>query len=398
MPLELEGPLSRFRNQSLLAVGYGETYQSGVHVPGTCPVHTLRLGGRAMPAAPGAVLEDFTPLYRETDVWPSDVGHGPDFAQEPVSGGSPTSPMSADVLWPRKPANLQLEGIDLRLEITPAFQYGKSVSIPIRFKRELLQHDRVLIGQDASHSIFITLSGDIGVGALASLTWQIPGDVAAKDLSNVISVIRHLQSPNDMRLKGPDGSTIAILHSADGNNLDKITEIYLSLVEALGRVQEKTNTSFPAPKKFTQDEANVLAWADRLLQGETVMGTWQQASMILHTTDSGRSAIDDRATNSSAAYLFAQPQGIEITGHIVPLGTIGTHFLAGDISELNDVDQSNDAVRLTLIPGETNEYETWVITPEAPIKDVIPGVSRRFRKQAREFMKQNDELLRRLAR
>ena len=350
-----------------------------------------------MPAVSGAVLENLTPLHRETDVWPGGVSGKTGRAQGPV-GILPTSPVPVDVLWPRKPVDLQLERGDLRLEITPDPPHGKPVSIPIRFTWEPSNHDRILVGKDASRSIRITLSDDMGIGALASLTWQLPDDVPAKDLSNVLSIIRHLQPPNDIRLKSPDGSTIATLHPAESNNLDKITEVYLSLVEALARVQEKTNTSFPAPRKFTQDEANVLTWADHLLQGETVMGTWQQATTILHATDGGRSLLGDQVKNSSAAYLFAQPQGIEIAGHLVWLGTIGTHLLAGKVSELDEVDQSDDAVRLTLTPGETNEYETWIITPDAPIQDAIPGISKRFREQARKFMKQNDELLRRLAR
>jgi hypothetical protein len=305
--------------------------------------------------------------------------------------------MSADVQWPGRSGNLHLEGIELILEITPVFQYGKSVSVPISFKREPSRRGGVLVGRDAYRSIVITLSGEIETGVLASLTWQIPGDVSAKDLSNAISVIRHLQSPNDIRLKSPGGSTVAILYSADGNYLDKVTETYLSLVETLGRIQEKTNTSFSAPKRFTQDEANVLTWADHLLNGETVMGTWEKASIILHATDSGRSVLENQARNSPAAYIFAQQQGIEIAGNVVPLGTVGTHFLTGEIGEINDANQSGDTVRLTLTPGETNEYETWIITPEAPIEDAVPGISKRFRKQAREFMEQNDELLRRLA-
>ncbi len=341
-----------------------------------------------MPGTPGAVLENVTPLHRETDVWPSGVSGETDHALGSLSL-SPTSPLPVEVLWPQKP-------VDLTLEISSDDPHSKPVSILVRLTKPWYT-DAVLVGKDASRSLCITLPRDVGVGKLATLTWQLPSDVPAKDLYNALSIIRRLQPPNRISLKRLSGSIMAILNPSTNSDTRGI-EAYLSLVEALARVQEETNTSFPAPRRFTQDEANILNWADHLLQGETVMGTWKQATTTLHTAGSGRSMLVNRINNGAAAYLFAQPQGIEIADHIIPLGMIGTHLLSAEIDELHDVDQSDDAVRLTLVPGDTNEYETWIITSEAPIEDVRPGVSRRFREQSMEFMKQNDELLRRLAR
>jgi len=288
---------------------------------------------------------------------------------------------------------------NISIEIVNDDWHSKRVSIPITFTSGVFSPDKaVLVGEDAFHLLSMTLSPHAEAGTtLTTLTWHLPKDVPAKSLADMLSLIKTLRASKRIRLKSRNGSIAAVSHPPTDDDVREI-ETYIFLVEALARVQEKTKTSFPAPGEFSQDEANVLTWADHLLQGETVMGTWQQATLTLHPTDNGRDLLYKQTGDEAGAYIFAQQQGIRIAGQVIPLGVVGTHLLSGHVSELHDEDQANNAIRITLVPDDSNEYETWLITPEAPINDVIPGVSRRFRKESTEFMRRNDELLRRLAR
>lgn len=342
-----------------------------------------------MPVASGAVLEELTLLHRETDIRLGGVTTGTEPAQRSVTLSS-TSPFPVDLVLP--PENISIEIIN-------DDWHSKRASIPITFTSAAFSPEKsVLLGEDASHLLSMTLSPHAEAGTtLATLTWHLPKDVPAKSLSDILSLIKTLRASKRIRLTNRNGSITAVPHPPTDSDVREI-ETYISLVEALARVQEKTDTSFPAPREFSQDEANVLTWADHLLQGETVIGTWQQATLTLHPTDNGRDLLYKQARDEVGAYIFAQQQGIRVAGQVIPLGMVGTHLLSGKLSELHDEDQADNAFRITLVPGDSNEYETWLITPEAPINDVIPGVSRRFRQESTEFMLRNDELLRRLAR
>jgi hypothetical protein len=170
--------------------------------------------------------------------------------------------------------------------------------------------------------------------------------------------------------------------------------LFPNVVELLGRVQLLSNTSFLAPDQFSQEDINELVRAVRLLQGDTVTGTWREATLGITPTASGLEILEREINN--APMIIAQEQTLLLAGHALPLGSIATHLLSVRI-ERWDKSGDDSRGRLAITPGDTDEFESWQITGDAGIDSAIPGVSRKFKRQVGEFMDRNDGLLRRLA-
>ena len=171
-------------------------------------------------------------------------------------------------------------------------------------------------------------------------------------------------------------------------------DLYLSSV--LRQLQGHQATHVYVPRKFTLNEAKALSWAGSLLEGRTVNGTWRRARFTIRPSKDGKDILAHQSQQESAM-IFAQSQAIQIGSDVLPLGVVGTHLLSTRVESWDYADDSGSGY-LDLVPGENEEYETWLVTSEESIDNTIPGISRRFRRQADEIMQENDELFRRLAR
>lgn len=186
----------------------------------------------------------------------------------------------------------------------------------------------------------------------------------------------------------------------DGLDIDASITVtdsrYRFAVEILERVQLLSDSFFQAPEHFSQDDVDSLVRAARLLQGDTVTGTWKEAALTLVPTPSGLEILENEINDT--AIIIAQEQTLLIAGNELPLGSIATHLMSVRVDHWDRASDGSGG-RLRIVPSSTDEFESWQITgEETGVDRAIPGVSRKFRHQVTGFMDQNDELLRRLAR
>jgi hypothetical protein len=249
--------------------------------------------------------------------------------------------------------------------------------------------------KDSSGGLSVGLSHELGHDtADMTLEWHSPSGATAESLLPSLRLVSQLKAPNRIALRYSTETLLgptSLPQVDDGNRLAN----YLRVVTLLARVQRRTDTAFPVPEELSQDDINALTRAERLLGGSTVNGTWREATLVVTPTSDGRRLLEKQG--EEAAMILATEETLLIAGNTLPLGVVGIHFLSVHIKRRSS-NRQDGRIRLTIVPGRSNEFESWLVSDEhTTVAQIIPGVSQQFRRQVAESMDQNDELLRRLA-
>jgi hypothetical protein len=98
----------------------------------------------------------------------------------------------------------------------------------------------------------------------------------------------------------------------------------LEFVEALARVQERTGVFFPLPHGLSEQEANAVLLADRLLRDGQVRMQGGRAKVVV-TRARARELLQAFPSGQIALWNPNESFAIRIGGHEVPLGPVSIY-------------------------------------------------------------------------
>jgi hypothetical protein len=149
---------------------------------------------------------------------------------------------------------------------------------------------------------------------------------------------------------------------------------FVRAVELLGRVQEATLSYFNVPDSFTVENLEDLTFADRLLKGEKIEGTWTRFNgkfsgayakdILEHLRDSG--GIDGGA----CSLVHVAELTLDFDSHQMPLGWVTTHLPSAKMldsertAEVLSEAEPDDEVPVTFEPGNSDATTRWKGVPE----------------------------------
>lgn len=116
---------------------------------------------------------------------------------------------------------------------------------------------------------------------------------------------------------------------------------FLSLLSALDRIQRTTGVYFPLPSTLSDEDLHDIDVVERLLDGETVVGSWTDLR-ITTTVGSLRELAEGPLGDPSGSEIVEESTiTFTIGGHEVPLGR-SRRVVKARVREWPSVDQSSD--------------------------------------------------------
>ncbi len=142
---------------------------------------------------------------------------------------------------------------------------------------------------------------------------------------------------------------------------------YADFLGHLANLQIKASMFFDVRHDFPSEEVTAIEQASRLLNGETLEGTWQKLSMIVKPE--GRDTVE-AALGDSPVVGNVQSGGdlaIVVQGHEIPVGRVVDKLDPATVlswEELEDGDTPG-TTKLTLVPAESNKVARSLETARA---------------------------------
>ena len=101
---------------------------------------------------------------------------------------------------------------------------------------------------------------------------------------------------------------------------------YSHFLGDLANIQIKTGVFFDVSSDLTADEERDIEVASRLLNGETVKGTWNQ--MAIRITPDGREAVEAALVGPSPTHDFQtnSHMSLNLQGEVIPIGQVTNKF------------------------------------------------------------------------
>jgi hypothetical protein len=130
---------------------------------------------------------------------------------------------------------------------------------------------------------------------------------------------------------------------------------FISLIEALGRIQQASGVYFPIPENLTNDDLESIHVADTLFRGEVVKSKWTETRLTLAVTQPAPLA-ELIISDSPNAFTFVTGEfAVDIGRHRVPVGQV-------DISLASARLANHDALE-ALLPLQRGLQLEAVLTP-----------------------------------
>jgi hypothetical protein len=137
----------------------------------------------------------------------------------------------------------------------------------------------------------------------------------------------------------------------------------LSLVRALDEVQRATGVFFPLPAELTNDEAENIRIAQKLLSGEVVSNKW--SSMTLNSTAGALPSLRASVDRGPNQLMVEAELSLSIAGKNIPLGYTRRILPNAVVAEWPAVDEETDPeapVEIKFRPGADNSATMVLIS------------------------------------
>lgn len=132
---------------------------------------------------------------------------------------------------------------------------------------------------------------------------------------------------------------------------------YADFLGHLANLQIKTGVFFDVRHDFSSEEVTAIEQASRLLNGETLEGTWQELSMIVKPE--GRDTV--KAALGSSPVVGNVQSGSDLTivvqGHRIPVGLVMDTLDPARVLSWEDVDDGDmpGTSKVVLVPADSNK-------------------------------------------
>jgi hypothetical protein len=258
--------------------------------------------------------------------------------------------------------------------------------------RESTDSSGRLVATDESRCLTVVISADFArkTGNLA-VNWTGGAGVFPATVMPTLNFLRHFQPQNLLTFfyQGLELSPPQRI----GDFWEPLPAPLFETIAKLDLLQGITATRFPIPDAFSAHDIAQLARAEALLQGEIVRGTWDR--MVISVTLREGASMPPRGME--IAFLFDSQESVRVAGNAMPMGRARRHLLSARIERWSPSESDSRKGRLEIVPGEVDEFESWLPAVRQAEYIPVPGVSLHFRRHFDNFMVKNSEAMRRLA-
>lgn len=217
-----------------------------------------------------------------------------------------------------------------------------------------------LTGADSYGVLKIRLRGNAQTRELSSdFQTSFPSNALPAQVLPVLRLLSVMRPPNEVHLLQSGKSiTSATKVSLKGSP----TATFITLVEALGRIQQASGVYFPIPEKFTKDDVESVDVADRLFRGEVVQSKWTQTRLTLTVTQPAPLAELIVSDNPNAFKFVTNDFAVDIGSHRVPVGQVEISLASARLANHDELEallplQLGLELEAVLIPGDSDTSE-----------------------------------------
>jgi hypothetical protein len=168
---------------------------------------------------------------------------------------------------------------------------------------------------------------------------------AVASLARLVSSFR---PPNELRLLMEYGSQVLARHRFHADESLAPQEFALHL-EDLAYIQERASSTIRVPESVDADFAGQLHHFVRLLRGEVITGTWDEATLNI-AEGTTREAVA-AAFHDDGSFFMEEPEVVRIDEQDIDLGLFTTVLASAVVADVQD----DDARTLRIVPGTSKE-------------------------------------------
>ncbi|MBM7460534.1 hypothetical protein [Rhodococcus coprophilus] len=254
------------------------------------------------------------------------------------------------------------ERIDGRIVISDPHGLRKA-TLPIQFReRQIGRRVATIYGHDRTDSVHVAAEVEpetaaVTVKARIKVEFQPKSDLYPHELLTVLKFGYHLRAPNRIDLEL--GNARPVGYSVQLECPSPVPSVLIELVERLARIQSTSNTPFPSPVAFSDDQRREIDIATRLLDGERipVSGPARFTSTLEFSKDDGDGVnISQRMTEKPMRITLSEYRPVPVCGEQVYLGFGVYECRKTKIENIEEaIDFMNgrslaDAIQIALVP------------------------------------------------
>lgn len=279
-----------------------------------------------------------------------------DFAGPAQDASAPESP------WRGAPFLLS-EPVAFACELVVADAAGTRLrSLRVVFTQRVVAANSFhLVGSDASGFLAVRLALHEDLSSVQlGLRPDPSGKVTPADLLPPIRFIEALEPSRQIGLWLPRPQRWGTPPVLIGQEVPELPDEYADVVRALAHLQDVTGVRFPMPTVINSIEANTLDRVLRLLEGETLKGTWTRASVTLGAEQC--EALQSASGPHGFLFEFTSAYEIELSGNSIHVGTARHRFRQATIVGQQRARNSEGLITVMLAPGEDHSYEIELLS------------------------------------
>ncbi len=232
-------------------------------------------------------------------------------------------------------------------------------TLPVTFvDRKTSSSGAEIFGSDPSGAFSVSIRWISADGEMTiSLTFELPE--AGSDpvvLLRALETYQALGSSHSVGLlmtgSGRWASAPIILPS----DVPTLPPELLSVVRVIARIRRLTGSPVVMPRQLSEEDLRMINWANELLSGNTVYGTWQEAAVIASSEEF--EALRTLSAQNGARVEIDAEQQIEVAGQRIELGRVINRVLHAVVeTDSRSPSVASGLCAFTLRPGSDNRVE-----------------------------------------
>ena len=216
-----------------------------------------------------------------------------------------------------------------------------------------------LTATDASGGLTLRLRHTGPAAALHSnFHFKMPKDVLPGQVAPTIRLLAGLRKPNRFGLRAV-GSDHDMAGGSDVEVQSPVEEWFAVVLEALARIQTKTQIYFPVPDTISPEEASNVIEADKLLSGGVVEMKWDRVAMTIVVPDNPAPLAAALVELDAARLQYAADRVEELFGYKIPIRGVAIELDSARVDNRAALEtqlplQPGVELQVVLVPAETD--------------------------------------------
>lgn len=258
--------------------------------------------------------------------------------------------------------------IDCRCAVVVTDAEGRwrhSVDVTFSERIATTRHSTI-IGFDESESLQVRLDSDLPLTDVQLNIEFSPSPAAMPaDLLPALELLVALTEDTQLGLWSYGSSRWAAQPAPVSPETSPPPEEYLRTVRMLAAIQRSLGDPFPMPERITAEDTRAIHRLHRLLQGETLRGTWTGARIALDRTS--LATLQAVTEPYGALFEFSTTLQVHVGGHEVSIEPVQYRLMEIGLAGVTEGERAADNVLVTLKPGENARYELRLLERLEPV-------------------------------